>query len=246
MKNTAIIMYSHSDYSDVWPIFFTQTDKYFQDTKKYVFVDKHVDNIPSDWQTILYNANDTYDRRVESCLEQVDEEYCIFHHEDMPLYEEPRYDLLDSFRRILENESDEVSYIKLIKGGIYADDHKHDRFEPHRDLYKIENNHPTYMFAVQPSIWRTEDLLAVYSETDIDHIHEFESMASQACKQLDIFGLYCYHGENKRGLYHWDSSVYPYIATAIVKGKWNMSEYKDELTPLLEENNINAEERGTA
>ena len=47
MKDTAIIMYSHSDYSDVWPIFFTQTDKYFQDVKKYIFADKHVDNIPS-------------------------------------------------------------------------------------------------------------------------------------------------------------------------------------------------------
>ena len=134
---------------------------------------------------------------------------------------------------------------EIPKGGLYAEDHKHHRFEPYKDLYKIPHD-PNYVFAVQPSMWRTEDLLTVYSETDIDHIHEFEHMASQVCKQLDIFGLYCYHGESKRGMYHWDSSVYPYIATAIVKGKWNMSEYKNELTPLLEENNINAEERGTA
>ena len=245
MKDTAIIMYSHNDYNDVWPVFFTQTDKYFEETKKYIFTNRSPENVPSGWQVVLYDDNDAYDRRVESCLEQVDEEYCIFHHEDMPLYEKPRYDLLESFRKILEDELNKVSYIKLIKGGLYTEDHKHSRFEPHKGLYRIPHD-PNYTFAVQPSMWRTEDLLAVYSETDIDHIHEFETMASQVCKQLDIFGLYCYHGEEKRGMFHWDSSVYPYIATAIVKGKWNISEYKNELLPLLEENNINIENRGTA
>ena len=34
------------------------------------------------------------------------------------------------------------------------------------------------------------------------------------------------------------------IATAIIKGKWNLSEYPTELTPLLEKYNINPEVRG--
>ena len=244
-------MYSHSDYSDVWPIFIGQTDKYFKDAKKYIFADANSECVPHDWQVVLYDADSPYDRRVQSCLEQVSEEYVIFHHEDMPLYKEPRYDLLDSYRKVLENESDKVSYIKLIKGGLFADEYEnftgeyeHPRFEPHKDLYMISHD-PHFVFAVQPSMWRTEDLLTVYSETDIDHVHEFETMASQVCKQLDIFGLYCYHGESKRGMYHWDSSVYPYIATAIVKGKWNISEYEDELNTLLQEYKISTENRGT-
>lgn len=244
MKNTAIVMYSHSDYSDVWPIFIGQTDKYFKDAKKYIFTDSSSECVPHNWQVVLYDADSSYDRRVQSCLEQVSEEYVIFHHEDMPLYEKPRYDLLDAYRGILENESDKVSYIKLIKGGLFTEEHPHQRFKPYKDLYMIPHD-PNFIFAVQPSMWRTEDLLTVYSETDIDHIHEFETMASQVCKQLDIFGLYCYHGENKRGIFHWDSSVYPYIATAIVKGKWNISEYEDELSALLQEYEISAENRGT-
>ena len=51
-------------------------------------------------------------------------------------------------------------------------------------------------------------------------------------------------GEKKRGMYHYDSIVFPYICTAIVKGKWNMNEYQNELDKLFGEYNINPFERG--
>jgi hypothetical protein len=50
--------------------------------------------------------------------------------------------------------------------------------------------------------------------------------------------------EIKRGVYHCDSIVFPYIATAINKGKWNTSEYKKELDILFKEYNINPNMRG--
>ena len=50
--------------------------------------------------------------------------------------------------------------------------------------------------------------------------------------------------EKQRGKYHCDSIVFPYIATAINKGKWNMSEYREELDKLFGEYNINPFERG--
>jgi hypothetical protein len=43
---------------------------------------------------------------------------------------------------------------------------------------------------------------------------------------------------------HWDSSIFPYIATAIVKGKWNIGEYEKELKPILDEWNIDVNVRG--
>ena len=49
----------------------------------------------------------------------------------------------------------------------------------------------------------------------------------------------------KRGTYHYDSTIYPFIATAIVKGKWNTMEYVKELTELSAEFNINLDLRGT-
>jgi hypothetical protein len=50
--------------------------------------------------------------------------------------------------------------------------------------------------------------------------------------------------ERRRGIYHNDSSVFPYIATAINKGKWNYSEYEKELNTLFNIYNINPFERG--
>jgi hypothetical protein len=56
--------------------------------------------------------------------------------------------------------------------------------------------------------------------------------------------LYYYNEEKKRGLNHYDSSIYPYIATALVRGKWNLSEYNFELKPLLEKYKIEINLRG--
>ena len=61
---------------------------------------------------------------------------------------------------------------------------------------------------------------------------------------LKINGLYCYYNEPKRGSNHHDSSVFPYIATAIVKGKWNCLEYRKELEPIFKNYNIDRYLRG--
>ena len=42
---------------------------------------------------------------------------------------------------------------------------------------------------------------------------------------------------------HFDSFVWPYIATAIVKGKWNITQYSKELDLILNESNIDIEKR---
>ena len=62
--------------------------------------------------------------------------------------------------------------------------------------------------------------------------------------QNNIKGLYYYNNEPKRGSNHYDSELYPYIATALVKGKWNLSEYQKELGDLLEEYKLNVSKRG--
>ena len=41
---------------------------------------------------------------------------------------------------------------------------------------------------------------------------------------------------------HHDSSTYPYIATAIVKGMWNVSEYPEELKEVFNEYSIDYKE----
>ena len=56
--------------------------------------------------------------------------------------------------------------------------------------------------------------------------------------------MYYTGSEKKRGMYHWDSTIYPYFATAVVKGKWNFSDYFATLKPLLIESKTNISHRG--
>jgi len=48
----------------------------------------------------------------------------------------------------------------------------------------------------------------------------------------------------KRGIYHWDSGIYPYIATAVVKGKWDYECYSKELSKLMDKYKIDPNIRG--
>ena len=45
--------------------------------------------------------------------------------------------------------------------------------------------------------------------------------------------------DKKRGKFHYDSSVYPYVCTAVIKGKWNFKEYKKELYEIFYDKNFN-------
>ena len=50
--------------------------------------------------------------------------------------------------------------------------------------------------------------------------------------------------KNKRGLFHYDSNIVPHVASALVKGRWNLSEYP-ELVDILSENKIDYNLRGS-
>ena len=243
MKNIAIVMYSHSSYSDAWNMFFGQIDKHFDNNvSKYIICDDHLEEIPENWKCITYDENLDYAKRVSTSLQKVEEQFCIFHHEDMPLYKKPDFEKLKKYNKILD-ENDDISYIKLLRGGVHEDIKEQKVYKDSETLYELMPDH-YFLFAVQPSIWKTSELERIYKTCKIEHIREFELVATEICRYFKVKGLYHFNGESKRGLYHWDSDVYPYIATAIVKGKWNISDYNKELIPLTEEYNVDVYKRG--
>ena len=58
-----------------------------------------------------------------------------------------------------------------------------------------------------------------------------------------LMGAIAYRDERRRGMWHWDSSLFPYVATALVKGRWNIGEYP-ELVRLLAEYGVDVSVRG--
>jgi len=135
-------------------------------------------------------------------------------------------------------KSEEIDIIKLIKAS----------YSEFSDESKGENlfyNPTNLLFAIQPSIIRKNKLLNIYKHTKGNSIWEFEKNSNNLIESLNYSSCYYYEGsENKRGLFHWDSIIYPYVATAVVKGKWDYESYSIELDNLLSEYKIDPNRRG--
>lgn len=237
----SLIYYSHSDYSDVWKPLFTQTNKYFKKNKKYLFTDSKTKDFDTDWKIIKYDDNLPYQKRVLHCLDQIEEDIFIFHHEDMFLYDKPDKNMILELSKLVENG--ELDILKLARAS-YNESFKLTKNTSHENVY--ENPHDL-KFAIQPSICNKEKLQTIYKRTPGKNIWEFEKNSSSISSYFKIkTGMVWQEKDKKRGLYHWDSTAYPYFATAIVKGKWYTSDYKNLLLKVLNENNIDVEKRGTA
>lgn len=236
MKPT-IVLYTHTDYKDVWPMFFGQADLYLKDYNKAVFVNKQDSDIPSDYTQIYYDEDSVYPVRVSTCLSQMEDQPIIFLHEDMILFNEPNHKVVEEFTSLVSE--DKADFIKLIKAG-------QDPFTKSDLHINLVEPPDQLLFSIQPTVCMSTKLRYVYLLTPGSTIWSFESMVSDTCRDRGYTKCFMSSedSEKKRGLAHWDSSIFPYIATAIVKGKWNYKEYKTELDELFTKYNIDKNKRG--
>lgn len=217
-----IIVYTHTDVDWVWPYWYQQTDKYLSQFEKIMFVNSLPDE-QKEYKHIQYNDNLTYTKRMVSCLNQMnDNEIILFHHEDMFLYDKPDLKVIEEFKNLIFE--DKVHLIKLLRNG---DSLIKTPF--HQSLYYNPND---LFFSIQPTICKVKTLKEIYSSTPGNTIWEFEANAMKSSLVYNYISCFAYDKGDKRGRNHWDSNIYPYVATAVVKGKWNTSEYKTELNQI--------------
>lgn len=226
------IVYSHSEYFDVLDIFLKQA-KTFTNETPIVLADKRYKNL----ETIVYDEKQPYSKRLSYCLKQLNHSVVLYQHEDMFLYKYPIEELLGHYEKILVNSN--LSFIRLaMTGNIQAK-----KIEP--TLF-ILNPAGKEFFACQPTLWKREDLIKFLDSFEQGAtIYELEGLGGQNNQKVGLNGAIHHAGEKRRGLCHRDSSVWPYIATAICKGKWNLAEYGTELGYILRVNNINISTRGS-
>lgn len=239
-NNTALIIDTNSNYGDAWKPCFGRLQKHFPNVKKYVFTDPTDYEFPEGFTPITYDNEESYRNQFLSCIKQVKEEYIIYSSEDYILYDDVDNEMLETFVGVMDRDPF-LDFIKLIRGpeslkGLYTPNMS--------ELFVIDSSDSNF-FAQQASIWRTKSFRKVFEEAPADNTRmKHEPGGSEICRRLGFGGLQCYRGEKQRGLFHYDSSTYPYIATAIVKGKWNMSEYTPELVEVFKEYNMDTSERG--
>ena len=223
-----LVVYTHTDMKDVWPMFFGQLKKYIGDTKVYVAVNEDDTQI-SDMIRIIYDDSKPYTERWKQILPQIEEETIMFMHEDMILFDSINFELLEKYVGYVNEGL--VNSVKLILAGDAV------------SISPIDNTlvqNEFARFSIQPTIFKKKllnDLVELHSNKNI---WEFEQ--SIDIKQTDF--MVKLGNEKKRGIYHYDSLVFPYICTAINKGKWNMSEYQIELDKMFNEYGVIPFERG--
>jgi|TARA_R110000803_G_scaffold150106_1_gene215508 hypothetical protein len=224
----AIVIYTHTDYSDIWPALFSRLAKYMSSYKVNIFVNEKHKQIPQTYNVITYDNNLIYTERLKSCLKELDDDLILFLHEDMILYDEPLHEEIIRLSKLFS--SNDLTSIKLI----YVTDVDYPSLIDDKLIYNSFSK-----FSIQPTITTKSYMLELTSKFKLN-IWDFE-LAIQ-----NSGGDFMYKTENevKRGVYHCDSIIFPYISTAIVKGKWNESEYKNELNSVFTEFNINKTIRG--
>lgn len=240
IDNICLVVDTTSKYSDVWKPYFDRLKKFFtNEIKVYVFTDNS-DNLDySNAQPIYYDNSESYRNQFLSCLKQIPEKYMIYNSEDYILYKPVDVNKILNLISILESEGN-YDFIKFIKG--------HEptvNFKNYENLHVIDRN-STNFFAQQASLWKTQSFLNVFESSNPENGRmQQEPLGSSVCRNIGINGLQYFEGtEYKRGLYHYDSNIYPCIATAINKGKWNLTEYYDLLNPVITEYKINPSIRG--
>jgi hypothetical protein len=247
MNSLALVIDTNSRYSDVWSPCFGRLEKFFpKGLKKYVCVDKGfeekphtVNTVPEDFVKLLYDDNETYRNQFLGCLEQIEEEFILYTSEDYILFDLVNQEKISYILEALSNS--DYSFVKLTKGPEEVSPHK-----GYEKLFVIDPNGSNF-FAQQASVWRTRDFERMFrASPESNGRMQQEPGGSDVCRSIGMTkGLQYHDCEKKRGLFHYDSSVFPHIATAVVKGKWNIKEYFLELMDVFDEYSIDMSSRGT-
>lgn len=234
MTNTfKFLLYTNYQYSDLWEMSICQIKKYFNN-EIICFTDLETEIIKNNCKSVIYKNEHSYTERLSHGLESLpDDDVYIFLHEDMILYDNPDISKIEDMVNIVYNEK--IDFIKLHRSDSGFPDERISEY-----LYKINKN-SYYNFVIQPTICKNKFLKKLFKSAGSRSIWDFEAAAKYL---FDYTGAYCYLDEKKRGMFHYDSKVFPHIATAISKGKWNYSEYSNELNILLSHYNINKSIRG--
>lgn len=215
-----IVLNTHSSCNDVIAVFVGQLEKHWP-THPPVVVGHDCHRVLlglRNYRLVDYSPANTFSSQYLMMLAAVHAPYCLTAQDDFILYADVDEAAIRDAIEVIE--CDGFASARLIDSG--------------REL----------QYSMQASVWCTCLLRQLYARVYADTPWEAEVTADRVMRQMP-FG--CRHRYDDhlpmRGRNHRDSEVFPYVSTAIVRGKWN-HEYRTELTPLLAEYGIDAKLRG--
>ena len=233
MNNISLLTYTHTNTKDVHPMYFGELSKYFPSLENnYVTCNEKIDYA----KCIIYNDSETHGVQMVNALQKIPTDYVIYSQEDYILFDYVKVDELQKLINYMEADK-EIPFIRLIQSGLGNVKEKYND-----DLAYLDSDWE-YYFSTQITIWRKDILLQMYKNSNPERITSTEVNLVQHLRDISTKGMFHLKRGNQIGG-HFNSHSYPYIATAVVKGKWNHSEYSKELDTLFHKYNVNPFERG--
>lgn len=229
----AQIAYTNSNCRDLWEMFITQNRRHCN-MPLYMISDVKPDVFGYD-DALIYQNSDPYFQVWINAVERFGGDYFIYLQEDFVLYADVNQEKIDEYIEFLRNHH-EYSFVRLLKSGqLY-------NTKLTNTLYEIESTNIN-IFAMQATIWRSVDYIRLMATVRDSKWLETSDYRNKMIA-MNMKGVYHYDGEERGGRNHHNTKVYPYTATALVRGKWDMGEYGPQLGKLLSEYKIDLNKRG--
>jgi hypothetical protein len=230
-----IIVYTHSDYSFLWPATIGQLKKYAPDFDIYWIADKPTAPVPDTWTVLLYDDTLCYTDRVNSVIRSVKCDYAIFLHEDWIPIAKIEPTCVDEMVSLMKSRGCEylMSYSShTIYEGNFAGYHLDTPYPDHA-MYKL-------IFAyMQPAIWSFSGLCGLF-ELKLKSASDCEVTGANYTKYLNCFGIQNKHTLNSRQTTN--SIFFPHYH-AVSHGGWIFVKYPN-LEGLMKSYGIDTTQRG--
>jgi hypothetical protein len=233
----SILTHTNSECQDLYAMYFSSLRRYFLDiapkpTHHVVAVDQPIIGY-YDIEQIFYNSTESVSSRLSRALESITSDLVLFMYEDYVLYAPADVEKIQQFANTIQ-EDNRIGFIRLLQSGAPFDGLYN------KDLYKIQPD-ASYFFSTQATIWRTS-VLKKLMQMNLMQRPQSEQVLSPYLADICNLGL-CVTAQGPAVGGHYDSVCFPYIATACVGKKWNISEYP-QLVNILMDNNIDPSVRG--
>jgi len=242
MNDIPIIIYTHTDFNDVFSIALKRHEKYSTNFQKIIFSNK----IQEGYDTILYNDSHKYSTRLYTCLMKLNTvaEYILLNHDWVILYDHINKEKITNITKIMKENN--IHQVRLWFNGIpildsYDRSSESNTYDETKCIFNIPKN-GAYQFTQQPTLWHLNTLKAIL----LNHLEfDYRSIELSTYEHmLQYKNCFYYNNEEQftpNGFFK--SSIYPHIHITS-SGKWIISYNLPYSQEMIDEYAIDVSIRG--
>lgn len=215
MKNICIIVYTHSKSSKAWKPYFGRLSKHASTFEVYALSNvEDIKNYVKPENCYIYKEDETF---TQSWLNASDKlsiknyKYFVYNQEDFILHDNVNLEMMNEAVLLIEEGVND--FTKLIRSGGGE-------------------------FCFQTTLNDLQKFISFISKHPLNKIWDEGQLSEKSIGEYECRYIPDEWIGFKRGMFHYDSKIWPYVATALNKGVWNTHEYPIEIESIFSEYKI--------